>query len=130
MAEAVEWYLAITALAVGASHVARPRDWAGVFSHLHRWGRPGAFVNGGLSLAPGAGVVAGHGSWAWPGGVLTAFGWLLVVKGLVCLLLPDKALRSMARGAESPRGFVAAGVGALAVGGWACYCLWHRAAAG
>ena len=130
MAEAVEWYVAITALVVGASHVARPHDWAEAFRQLHRCGRPGALANGGLSLVTGAAIVAGHGSWAWPGAVLTGFGWLLAAKGLACLLAPDKALRSMARGAESPRGFVVAGVAALAVGGWACYCLWHRAHAG
>ena len=130
MAEAVERFVAITALVVGASHVARPRDWAEAFRQLHRCGRPGAFANGGLSLITGAVVVAGHGSWAWPGAVLTGFGWLLVVKGLFCLLSPDMALRSMARGAESPRGFVAAGTTSLAIGAWACYCLWHRASSG
>jgi hypothetical protein len=127
---AVEWFIAVTALAVGASHLLRPTDWADAFRRLAEWGRPGAFVNGGLTLAVGAAVAAGHGSWAWPGAVLTAFGWLLVVKGLVGLLLPDKALRSMARGGNSPHGFVAAGVLLLAIGGWACYCLWRQAAPG
>ena len=126
MEEAVEWYVAITTLVVGASHVARPRDWADAFRQLHRCGRPGALVNGGLSLISGAVIVAGHRSWEWPGAVLTAFGWLQVVKGVCCLLAPDKALQSMARGSESPRGFVAAGMAALAVGVWACYCLWRR----
>jgi hypothetical protein len=54
-------------------------------------------------------------------------GWLLVAKGFACLVAPDKALRSITRGGESPRGFVAAGVVSLAAGGWACYCLWRRA---
>jgi len=126
---AVEGFVAVTAIAVGLSHLLRPGDWAEAFRQLHRCGRPGAFVNGGLSLAPGAAIVAGHGSWAWPGAVLTGFGWLLVAKGFVCLLAPDRALRSMARGADSPRGFVAAGVLSLAVGGWAGYCLWRGAQA-
>jgi hypothetical protein len=130
VAEAVEWYVAIAALVVGASHVARPRDWAEAFRQLHRCGRPGAFANGVLSLATGAALVAGHGSWAWPGAVVTGFGWLLVAKALASLLAPDAALRSMARGGESPRGFVVAGVAALALGGWACYCLWDRAHGG
>jgi hypothetical protein len=121
---AVEWFVAVTSLAVGASHLLRPGDWAEAFRQLHRCGRPGAFANGGLTLAAGAFVVAGHGSWAWPGAVLTGFGWLLVAKGVGCLLAPDKALRSMERGSRSPHGFVAAGVLSLAVGGWACYCLW------
>jgi hypothetical protein len=120
---AVEWFVAVTALAVGASHLLRPNDWAETFRQLHRLGRPGAFANGALSLVPGALIVAGHGSWAWPRVVLTGFGWLLVAKGVLCLLAPEKALRSMARGADAPRGFLVAGVLALAVGGWACYCL-------
>jgi hypothetical protein len=130
MAEAVEWYVAVTMLVVGASHLLRPRDWAEAFRQLHRCGRPGAFANGGLTLATGAAIVAGHGSWAWPGAVITGFGWLLAAKGAASLLAPDAALRSMARGAESPRGFVAAGAAALAVGAWAGYCLWRRAAGG
>lgn len=129
MEQAVEWFVAITALVVGASHLMRPGDWAEAFRQLHRCGRPGAFVNGGLSLAAGAAVVAGHGSWAWPGAVITGFGWLMVAKGAVSLLAPEKALASMDRGANSPRGFVVAGVRALGIGGWACYCLWRAAAA-
>lgn len=126
MQETVEWYVALTALVVGASHIVRSRDWAEAFRQLHRCGPPGAFANGGLSLVSGALIVAGHGSWAWPGTVLTGFGWLLVGKGLICLLAPDRALESMARGGRSPRGFIAAGAASLAVGLWACYCLWKR----
>ena len=126
MEQAVEWYVAITAFVIGLSHALRPGDWAEAFRQLHRCGRPGAFINGALSLVTGAVIVAGHGSWAWPGAVLTGFGWLLVAKGTLCLLAPDKALRSMARGGNSPRSFVSAGVTLLAVGVWACYCLWRR----
>src|SRR5262245_18612118 len=128
MERAVEWFVAVTAAVVGLSHLMRPGDWAEAYRQLHRCGRPGAFVNGGLSLAAGAAVVAGHGSWAWPGAVLTAFGWLMVAKGAVCFLAPDKALRSMERGGRSPRGFVAAGLLLLAVAAWAGYCLWRRGA--
>jgi glycine/D-amino acid oxidase-like deaminating enzyme len=123
MERSVEWFLAITAIVVGASHVLRSADWAEAFRLLHGRGRSGAFVNGGLSLIPGAAIVAGHGSWAWPGALVTLFGWLLVAKGVVCLILPDKALQSMARGAGSPQGFVAAGVVLLALGAWTWYCL-------
>jgi hypothetical protein len=120
---AVEWFVAVTSFAVGSSHLLRPGDWAEAYRQLHRCGRPGAFANGGLHLAAGAVIVAGHGSWAWPGALLTGFGWLLTAKGVACLLVPDKALRSMERGSRSCRGFVVAGALLLAVGGWACYCL-------
>jgi len=128
MERVVEWFVAITAAVIGLSHLLRPGDWAEAYRLLHRCGRPGAFTNGALSLVPGAAVVAGHGSWTWPGAVLTAFGWLLIAKAAVCFLAPDKALRSMERGGRSPRGFVAAGLLLLAVAGWACYCLSRRAA--
>ncbi|MFO0954764.1 MAG: hypothetical protein U0835_27095 [Isosphaeraceae bacterium] len=126
MEHALEAFVAVTGLVIGLSHMARPKDWANTFRQLHKLGHAGAFVNGGLSLAPGAALVAGHGSWAWPGAVVTAFGWLLVLKAAVCFLRPEKALRSMDRGAGSPRGFVAAGAVMLAVSAWACYCLWAR----
>lgn len=124
MERTVEWFVLVTSIVAGASHIVRRDDWCEAYRQLHRLGRPGAFFNGAISLFPGAAIVAGHGSWAWPGAVLTGFGWLLVVKGAVCFLLPEKALRSMERGSRSPRGFVVAGVVALAIGAWAGYCLW------
>lgn len=123
MERAVEWFVAVTSLVIGASHILRAGDWVEAYRQLHRWGRPGGLANGVIALFPGAAIVAGHGSWAWPGAVVTAFGWLLVVKGTVCCLAPDKALRSMERG-SSTTGFVAAGGMLLALGGWTCYCLW------
>lgn len=123
MSRAIESFVAITSLVIGASHVVRADDWVEVFGRLHRAGRPGAFVNGALSLVMGAAVVAGHGAWSWPGAVLTAFGWLMVLKGAVCFLAPDRALASMGR-APSRAGFVAGGLALMAIGGWAAYCLW------
>jgi len=120
---AVEWFVAITSLVAGASHVLRPGDWAETYRQLHRCGRPGAFANGALHLVPGALLVAGHPSWGWPGAVLTGLGWLLVAKAAMCFLAPQRALWSMERGSKSPRGFVVGGLVLLAVGGWACYCL-------
>jgi hypothetical protein len=124
MERAVEWFVALTSLVVGASHILRADAWVEVYRLLQRNGRPGAFANGALHLVPGAAVVAGHGAWSWPGGVLTALGWLLVAKGLLCFLAPDLALRSMARAPSRP-GFVFGGVILLVTGAWAGYCLWR-----
>jgi hypothetical protein len=64
---AVEWLVAVTSLGIGFSYIVRAGDWAEAYRQLHRCGRPGAFVNGGVSLAVGAAIVAGHRSWMWPG---------------------------------------------------------------
>jgi hypothetical protein len=129
MEHAIEGFVAITSLIVGASHLVWADAWVEVFRAMHRGGRPAAFANGGLSLVPGAAIVAGHWAWSWPGGVLTAFGWLLVAKGLIGLLAPNLALRSMERG-PSPAGFRAGGVLLMAVGAWAGYCFWRGGVSG
>jgi len=53
---------------------------------------------------------------------VTGFGWLLVVKAVICFLFPEQALRSMERGGKTPRSFVVAGLVLLTIGSWAC---WH-----
>ena len=125
MERAAEWYALVTCLVVGLSHVLQPKAWVEVFAALHRCGKPGAFFNGGLSLVPGAAIVAAHPVWSGPAVVLTIFGWLLVFKGALCLLVPNIALWGMARaGAGRGRKFVAGGlvmlvlVGVLGLGLW------------
>ena len=124
MERAIEWFIAVTSIVFGASHLLRPGDWVETYRRIHASGRVGAFINGAIHLFPGAAIVACHRSWAWPGAVLTALGWLMVVKSAVCFLMPEKALRSIEFGIRSPRNFVIAGVMTLAIGAWACFCLW------
>lgn len=126
MERAVEWFVAVTSLIVGCSHIFRATDWVEVFARLHRIGRPGAFINGGLSLVTGAIIVAGHPVWTWPGVALTVFGWLMVAKGAVCFLAPDKALRSM-EDRSTRNGFIFAGVVLLVIAAWAFYCILRSA---
>ena len=123
MEQAVEWFVFATSIVVGLSHMLYPGEWGVAFAALHRAGRPGAFANGGLSLMPGAAIVAGHPVWSGPAAVLTVFGCLLIAKGVVCFLAPDRALVSMARG-SSGRGFRAAGGLLLLFSAWVGYCLW------
>jgi hypothetical protein len=125
MESAIEYFVALTSPVIGASHFFHAKDWSETFRQLHSCGRPGAFANGAMSLVPGAAIVAAHGAWTWPGGMLTGFGWLLVIKGLICFLAPAQALRSMERGARSPHSFKIGGVLIFALGLWACYCTWQ-----
>jgi hypothetical protein len=124
MARTVEWYIAISMLIIGGSHLLRPRDWAAAFGQLFRLGAAGAFVNGAISLLPAAIILAAHQVWTWPHAVISTFGWLLAAKAAACFLAPRHALRSMERGSHSPQSFRVAGVVALAIGAWSAYCAW------
>jgi hypothetical protein len=126
MEQTVEWFFLTTSLIIGLSHVFYPDDWGAAYAAMHRAGRPGAFANGGLSLAPGAAIVAGHPVWSGPAVVLTVLGCLMIAKGALCFLAPDHALVSMGRG-SSGRGFRAAGGMLLALSAWTGYCLWATA---
>ena len=125
MERAAEWYALMTCLVVGFSHILHPAAWAEIFARQHRLGKPGAFANGGLSLVPGAALVAAHPVWSGPALVLTLLGWCLVLKGAICLLAPSLALRSMGRGgAGDGREFQIGGLLLLAVAGVLVYVLW------
>jgi hypothetical protein len=119
-----EWFALITCLVVGLSHLMQRQAWSEVFASLHRLGKPGAFANGGLNLVSGAAFVAAHPVWSGPAMVLTLLGWLLVLKGTLCFLVPRLALQSMGRaGAGKGRGFVVGGLLLLVVAGVLGYVL-------
>ena len=125
MERAAEWFALITCIIVGLSHLLCPKGWTETFAMLHRLGTPGAFANGGLSLVPGEAFVATHNTWAGPATVLTMLGWMLVVKGALCFLVPAVALRGMRKaGAGKGREFMAGGVMLLVVAGIVGYVLW------
>jgi hypothetical protein len=124
LASAIDWFVAITLLIIGLSHIVWAADWADAFRRLHQAGRAGAFVNGALSLIPGAIILAGHRVWTFPGIVITVFGCLLLLKSAICFLAPDKALRSMQHGANSSKSFYLAGGLAIAIAAW---CAWLSA---
>jgi hypothetical protein len=122
---ACEWFALVTCLVMGLSHLVQPRAWAESYAGLHRLGKPGAFINGGMSLIPGALFVAAHPVWYGPGAALTVFGWLLVLKGTICFLAPGLALRGMGKaGAGAGREFIFGGVLLLGFAGVVGYALW------
>ncbi|HVJ68776.1 MAG TPA: hypothetical protein VM510_12375 [Caulifigura sp.] len=124
-AQAVEALVAINCLVVGLSHLPRPRGWVAFFHWLRDRGVAGAFVNGLLSLSFGSLIVAFHPVWSgWPL-VVTLFGCTQVFKGMVCLVLPDVALRSLSRvDVTRAHEFRAAGVVLIVLGLAAAACWW------
>ena len=96
-AAAVERMTGIAFLAVGLSHLLRPREWVEFFRQLRERGAPGAFVNGMMSLALGAIIVGFHGTlWTGWAALTTIVGWGQVTKGVVHMCFPAYSLRSMA----------------------------------
>ena len=125
MERAVQWYTLITCLVIGLSHIVHGRAWAELFAALHRLGKPGAFMNGALSLIPGAVFVAVHHVWSGPAIVITLLAWLLLIKGTLCFLVPDLALRSLAKaGTYRGRQFAVGGLFLWAIAAAAGYALW------
>jgi uncharacterized protein YjeT (DUF2065 family) len=116
---AIERLTGLAFLAVGLSHVLRPRGWVDFFAQLRARGEPGAFVNGMMSLAVGTLIVAFHGSqWTGWAAVTTFLGWGQLTKGFVHLCFPAYSLRSMATVSETQAWkFVLAGAIMLPVAG-------------
>jgi len=44
MERAAEWYVIVTCIIIGLSHILHPGAWPDAFAALHRLGEPGAFV--------------------------------------------------------------------------------------
>ena len=124
MERAIEIFAVVQLTVIGLSHIFFHRAWAEFFIWLTARGRAGAFANGFMSLAFGSIVVAFHQVWSGLPLVLTIVGVLSLVKAANCFLLPDLALRSMARvSLARSREFVGAGVVALAIAGITAYGL-------
>ena len=111
MERAIEIFAAINFLILGLTHVFQHRAWAEFFVQLHQQGRPGAFANGFLTLFTGSLIVAFHNVWSWPGVLLTAIGYSMLLKSAVVFIRPDLGLASMARVTpDRSRKFAFAGV--------------------
>ena len=126
MERAIEIFAAINFLIIGLSHVFQHRAWAEFFVQLQRQGRPGAFANGFLSLFTGSLIVAFHNVWSWPGVLLTALGYGMLLKSAVVFIRPDWGLASMARVTpDTSRKIMLPGVMLIAVAGVLLVSVWQ-----
>ncbi len=127
MSHSIELLVAVSGLVIGLSHLFRPVEWVEFFVWLRSLGRPGVLANGLLSLSTGCLIVAFHNDWTGLRSVLTVFGWLQVLKGVICLVFPAVGMKSLERVSMERAGdFRKAGIVALAVGALAAW-LWMTA---
>ena len=125
MERAVEVFAVIQFVIVGLSHVLRPRDWADFFIWLRARGHGGVFVHGFLSLGFGSVVVAFHNVWTGLPTVLTAIGYLYLVKAGLCFLLPETQMRTLGRvSRDRAWEFTVPGIMYLSLAGILAYSLW------
>jgi uncharacterized protein YjeT (DUF2065 family) len=117
VAEGVETFAALYFLVIGLSHVVQPRAWVELFRMLQGYGRAGAFMEGFLSLALGAFIVAFHNVWSGPEIVLTLIGWAQVAKGALRFVAPQLGLRAYEKvSLERAWQFQVGGVLSIAIG--------------
>ncbi len=114
---AIELIMCIGCVVLGLSHVLQPDMWHAYFASLRQQGVAGLVTKTmSLELWPALSIVALHPVWSGPGIILTVFGWLLLAKCTISLLVPQIGLRSMALSRDNPRVFVPAGLALIAVG--------------
>lgn len=107
---AVQLMMGIGCTLIGLSHMLQPRAWQDYFAALHERGAAGALTRTiTWEIWPALIVVTLHQVWSGPGLLLTLFGWLLLIKCTVSLLLPHIGLRSMALAQRGFKSFVLGG---------------------
>ena len=113
----VQLVVLISSLIVGLSHILQPALWGEYFADLRARGRAGLVSKiMQVELWPALLIVSLHQVWAGPAIVVTIYGWLLLLKVTIGLLLPNLGMASMAIPERTPRSFISAGVLMLAIG--------------
>lgn len=116
MERAIQILAVIHMVTMGISHIVRPRVWVDFLVRLRERGEPGVFTVGFLSLGFGSLVVAFHNVWQGIPLLLTVYGWLAVVKGLLYFVIPSLGMKGLGKVShERANHFVFAGVGLLAL---------------
>ena len=108
---------------MGLSHLFRPEIWRRFFSLLASKGTSGVVVHSLITVSAVIIIVPFHNIWSGPAIVVTLWGWMLLGKVLLGLVVsPSTAVRSLHMAERSDNGFRWAGVVMLAVAasaGWA-----------
>ncbi len=115
--EYVQFAVMIGFLVMGLSHIVQPKMWIDYFDDLKQQGHKGVVTSiAGLQLFPALLIVAVHQVWSGPALILTLYGWLLLAKCIVALLVPDFGLRGLGMAKKHNRlGYIVAGLMLLGI---------------
>ncbi|MEM6857987.1 MAG: hypothetical protein AAF559_08955 [Pseudomonadota bacterium] len=95
--QAVQAIMVPALLLLGLSHIVRPALWRDFFNHLHSLGTTGVVTRTfAFELWPALLIMVFHQVWSGPGIALTIYGWLLMTKVTLSLLVPELGLKSLA----------------------------------
>jgi hypothetical protein len=124
----VQLVVLMSCVVMGLSHIIRPQMWVDYFTSLHAEGTRGVITRTfTLELWAALLIVALHQVWHGPAIVVTIYGWLLLAKVTVSMLIPELGLRSLAMASQGPRAFVIAGCVLLAIAACAGAALFSKA---
>jgi uncharacterized protein YjeT (DUF2065 family) len=130
----IERLAALGFIITGLSHIAAPRAWARFFILIRQQGEAGGFINAYIHMPLGLLILAFHQVWHGPGLLVTLVGCALTLKGLLYFMVPELAVKSMARVTEEKAWqFRIAGLAGLLLGfliGWIALANGGQVAAG
>lgn len=117
-ASSVQFAMLVLCVPMGLSHVVRPGMWVDFFARVHAQGTAGLVGKVlAIELWPATLLVTLHQVWWGPGIVLTLYGWALLTKVFLALLIPEIGMRSLAMAqTKGERGFVLGGAMLMIVG--------------
>ncbi|MBD0367049.1 MAG: hypothetical protein ICV53_13225 [Flavisolibacter sp.] len=93
----IELFTAINFFVIGLSHLLQPKSWVAFFVYLHAKKDVGNIINALLSLGVGSLILSFHFLWHWPKILITIYGVLSVMKGLLYLLVPSIGISNIAK---------------------------------
>ena len=122
-AQFVQALLAFPFLLMGISHIVQPTMWRQFFRYLHNLGSTGViFRTFALELTPAIVLITFHQVWTGPAILISLYGWILMLKVSMSLLIPSLGLRSLAMAnREASPDFTIAGVLLIAL---SLTCFW------
>jgi hypothetical protein len=93
--QSIELFTAVNLCIIGLSHLLQAKAWVDFFVFLQSKKNAGNIFNAMLSLGMGSLILAFHFIWYWPQLLITVYGALQVIKGLIYLLKPSIGIRNI-----------------------------------